>query len=99
MRAGTKAEKMPNQIIPELKEERSKKIIELSNEIQKEYNKSYIGKELKVLFEERHGEYFRGHTENYICVQVKTDKESLENKILSTKIYDMENEILLRRIN
>ena len=35
-RKGTVAEKMPNQISPEVQEQRSKKVIELSNEMQKE---------------------------------------------------------------
>lgn len=52
-RENTKAATFPNQVIPEIKEERSKKIIELSNKIQEEYNKKYIGRDVEVLVEEK----------------------------------------------
>ena len=83
-RRGTVAEKMPNQVDGNIKEIRSKKLIELSNKNQKEYNESYIGKEVEVLFEEREGKYFKGHTQNYIVVKYETDEE-LENKMKKVK--------------
>ena len=43
-RKGTKAAVMPNQIDGKVKEERSKKLIELSNENEYNYNKKYISK-------------------------------------------------------
>ena len=92
-RNGTKAASMPNQIPPEVQEERSKKIIELSRNIQEEYNKSYIGKTVKVLMEEKTEGYYRGHTDNYLYVSVKSD-ENLENKIVDVRIEDTENENL-----
>ena len=52
-RAGTKAEKFPDQVEPEIKEIRSKKVLALSNSMQEEYNKSYIGKTVDVLIEEK----------------------------------------------
>ena len=80
-RKGTKAAVMPNQIDGKVKEERSKKLIELSNENEYNYNKKYIGREVEVLFEEREGEYLKGHTTNYIVVKHKTDKDDLINKM------------------
>ena len=80
-RKGTKAAVMPNQIDGKIKEQRSKKIIELSDSIQEEYNKSYIGKEIEVLFEEEKGEIYKGHTKNYILAYCKTN-ENLNNKIV-----------------
>ncbi len=79
-RSGTVAAKMPNQIDGNIKEERSNKLIELSDENEKEYNQKYIGKEVEVLLEEREGEYLRGHTTNYMVVKMKTN-ENLENTI------------------
>lgn len=84
-RRGTVAEKMPNQIDGNIKEERSKKLIELSNRNQEEYNKEYIGKKVEVLFEEKEGEFYKGHTQNYIVVKYKTD-EHLENIIKAVEI-------------
>ena len=79
-RSGTVAAKMPNQIDGNIKEERSNKLIELSDENEKEYNQKYIGKEVEVLLEEREGEYLKGHTTNYMVVKMKTN-ENLENTI------------------
>ena len=70
-RNGTVAAGMPNQVDGNIKEERSKRLIELSNENQMEYNKKYEGRELEVLFEEKDGEYFIGHTTNYMRIKSK----------------------------
>ena len=53
VRKGTKAASMPNQINGNIKEERSKKLIELSNKNELYYNNSYKNKEVEVLFEEK----------------------------------------------
>ena len=50
-RKGTKAAVMKGQIDGNKKEERSQKLIELSNKNEKEYNENYAGKEVEVLWE------------------------------------------------
>ena len=92
-RRGTKAESMPNQIDGKIKEERSKKLIELSSKNQRYYNEEYIGKMVKVLFEEKDGEYYKGHTENYALVMKKSDSD-LINKIVDVKIERAENDCI-----
>ena len=88
-RKGTIAAKMQNQVNGEIKEERSKKLIELSNKNEREYNNQYKDKQIEVLFEESHIEngkrYMKGHTTNYMVVKVQTN-ENLENKIKNVKI-------------
>lgn len=88
-RKGTIAAKMQNQVNGEIKEERSKKLIELSNKNEREYNNQYKDKQIEVLFEESHIEngkrYMKGHTTNYMVVNVQTN-ENLENKIKNVKI-------------
>ena len=69
-RKGTVAEKLPNQVDGNIKEERSRKLIELSNNMQNEKNSQYIGKTVKVLFEEYENGYYKGHTTNYMVVKV-----------------------------
>lgn len=96
-RKGTKAAVMPNQVSNNIKEERSKKLIQLSNQNEIEYNKKYIGREVKVLFEERKGNYIKGHTENYLMVGVATDK-NMENKVCNVKIIDINGNELLGEI-
>mgnify|MGYP000989215959 FL=1 len=94
-RKGTKAAVMPNQIDGKIKEERSKKLIELSNENEYNYNKKYIGKQVEVLFEEREGEYLKGHTTNYIVVKHKTDKDDLINKIAKVTVSEAKQDCLM----
>ena len=89
-RKGTKAAVMPNQIDGNIKEQRSKKLLELSDENEEWYNKQYIGKTVEVLFEEKEGTYFKGHTTNYIEVKAETENENLENCIKNVKITSAE---------
>ena len=95
-RKGTVAEKMPEQVDGNIKEKRSKKLIEMSEQNQKGYNKKLIGKEVEVLFEEEEKKdneiFYKGHTSNYILVKYKTT-ENLENQIRKVKIKkaDIEN--------
>ena len=94
-RKGTKAAVMPNQIDGKVKEERSKKLIELSDENEYNYNKKYIGKQVEVLFEEREGEYLKGHTTNYIVVKHKTDKDDFINKIAKVTVSEAKQDCLM----
>ena len=95
-RKGTKAEAMPNQIDGNIKEERSKKLIELSDENEIQYGKEYIGKKVDVLFEEEYLEkenlYIKGHTTNYIMVKVKQNEKCpiKENTIKEVQIADID---------
>ena len=84
-RKGTKAAEMEGQIDGNIKEMRSKKLIELSNKNEFEYNQKYIGKNLEVLFEEENNEIYNGHTNNYILVKT-VSKNNLENTIKKVKI-------------
>ncbi len=86
-REGTKAAIMPNQVDGSIKEIRSKKLIELSNKFEREYLNSYIGKEIEVLFEEKDGEYYKGHTSNYLLVKYKSN-EDLENRIVKVRLKE-----------
>ena len=87
IRTGTKAEKMENQIPNSIKEIRSKRLIDLSDENQKDFNKSYIGKIVEVLVEEEEEGFFKGHTSNYMMVKFKSN-EDVVNEIVKVKILD-----------
>ncbi len=88
-RKGTKAAVMPNQIDGNIKEQRSRRLIELSDENEKRHNEKYIGKKVKVLFEEKEGEYIKGHTTNYMVVKVPY--REIENTIEKVTIEKIEN--------
>ena len=93
-RKGTKAAEMKNQIPGDVKELRSKKLLELSDNNEIRYLDSYIGKDVEVLFEEFDGEYYKGHTANYIMVKLKSE-EDLSNKIKMVKITERDELTLI----
>lgn len=84
-RKGTKAAEMEDQVPGEIKEERSKVLIELSDNNEIRYLDSYIGKEVEVLFEEKDGKYYKGHAANYIMVKYETN-EDISNQIVKVKV-------------
>ncbi|MBR3721017.1 MAG: tRNA (N(6)-L-threonylcarbamoyladenosine(37)-C(2))-methylthiotransferase MtaB [Clostridia bacterium] len=95
-RKGTKAAVMPNQVDSSVKEQRSKKLIELSDKNEEMYNSKYVGKTVEVLFEEKDGEYYKGHTTNYIEVFAKG--EDLENVICNVNVTESFNNHLTGNI-
>ncbi|MBP5454523.1 MAG: tRNA (N(6)-L-threonylcarbamoyladenosine(37)-C(2))-methylthiotransferase MtaB [Lachnospiraceae bacterium] len=84
-RKGTPAEKFPNQVSDQDKDERSDKMIALGEKLSKEFRERHIGKASEVLYEESKmisgKEYQIGHTPEYIKVARFTD-EDLRDKIV-----------------
>ena len=95
-REGTQASVMPDQIDGKVKEERSQRLIMLSNQNEKDYNKQYIGKDVEVLFEEREGKYYKGHTANYIVVKYETEEE-LENCLKVVRVVEQREDYLIAK--
>ena len=89
-RKGTKAAEMKNQIPGDIKEKRSKMLLELSDKNENEYLDNYINKEIEVLFEEQDKEFYKGHTANYIMVKLKTNM-NVSNVIVNVKITGKDN--------
>lgn len=87
-RKGTVAEKLPNQVADSDKDRRSDLMLELGEELSHYFRARHIGREAKVLFEEKKkiaGKYYYiGHTPEYIKVAMESG-ENPENKILSVK--------------
>lgn len=85
-KTGTKAAEFSEQIPPDTKNLRSSQMINLSNELNKEFLSNYIGKTKEVLFERCLGDnIYEGHTTNYIAVRTKSETD-ISNKILNVKI-------------
>lgn len=74
-RSGTPADKMPNQVSPQIKEKRSKILIDLCKKSRDEFVKKFLDKPISVLFETKNGECYEGKTSNYITVFAKCDKD------------------------
>lgn len=75
IRIGTSAANMPNQVDEKVKKERVKKLMDLSEVMEKEYYNKFVGKELDILVEECDNNVSIGHSSNYLMV---TLNEKLE---------------------
>lgn len=89
-RKGTPAAKRPVQIAPQIKEERSKKIIELTNQSRDKFLSQFVGQVKEVLFEQIVGGYFEGKTANYITVRIKTNEnlQGIYKNVLFEELKD-----------
>ena len=96
-REGTPAAKMTNQIDGNIKKERVKKLISLSEELKNNYYKSLIGIEEELLVEKYIDGYLVGHLTNYGLCKVKSDKEII-NEILKVKLISYENNCFVGEI-
>ena len=97
-RKGTKASQMKEQIDGNIKEERSQKLIELSNANEQEYNKNYIGRNVEVLFEEKKDGVYKGHTKNYILAYLQEENSTvskMENQIINVKCIKAEKDHII----
>ena len=87
MRPGTVAARMDGQISPEVKKQRSKVLLDLSDELYKNFANRFINKEVTVLVEKYDQEKGLnvGHTSNYISVQIP-NKESMVGQYITVKL-------------
>lgn len=86
-RKGTKAAEFKDQVTPEEKERRSKLIIQLDEDNEKDYIEKFINREMDILFEETENGTSKGYTKNYIKVEIKTDKD-LTGEIVKAKLTE-----------
>lgn len=94
VRAGTRAEKMSEQIAPDVKEARSQRLISLTSKTRDAFLKGFVGREMNVLFEQKHkGDKktsYEGKTDNYITVVAKSC-DDISGQMLCVKITDVKN--------
>lgn len=89
-RTGTPAARMDDQIDEEVKNERVHRLIELSNQLAKEYASQFEGEVLEVIPEELYKEnpesgLYVGYTDNYLKVKFEA-KEDMVGKLVKVKI-------------
>ena len=85
---GTASSRMNNKIDEHEKKERSRRLIEVSKELEINYMKKFIGSEVEVLVEEYKDGYSYGHTGNYLYVKI--NRELPHNEIVKVVIKDIE---------
>ena len=83
-RKGTKASMMDGKVPESVKHERVKKLLELSEKLEKSYYDKFKGKKLDVLIEEVNEFGSKGHTSNYLMVHTneKLQKGEIYNLIV-----------------
>lgn len=90
-REGTKAAVMQGQIPEQIKAKRSARLIELGEKNRRAYEKSFLGKTVEVLVEEKSDvngkEMWTGHTKEYMKIALESEK-NLQNCILNVQIKD-----------
>lgn len=84
-RPGTVADKAENQVPENIKNIRSKAMIEVTTKTMTDFLNSQVGRVESVLFEREKNGFYEGYTKNYTHVVVKSD-ENLSNKIYDVKI-------------
>lgn len=85
-RYNTVASKMPNKVDGNVKKERVKDLLMLSNELENSFNSKFYGRVLPVLIEEEKDGYFYGHTANFIRVKVSGNYK--HNEIYNIKLSE-----------
>ena len=93
-RKNTPAAKMVNQVTDLVKSTRVKELLMLSNQLRDRYIERQINLNAIVLVEEKKGEYYLGHTSNYLKVKFKSDK-SLINKMVNVQLIKHKDGIII----
>ncbi|MDD3839092.1 MAG: tRNA (N(6)-L-threonylcarbamoyladenosine(37)-C(2))-methylthiotransferase MtaB [Clostridia bacterium] len=96
-RKGTHAALLDNQVNSKVKEQRSRQLNEIAQQLKYDFMISSKGKKAKVLFEQESPAiegYYEGHTDNYIKVLSKSDYDII-NKIMDVKLTKIFNESII----
>ena len=72
-RKGTVAEKMPCQVSPEVKKQRTDRLLSLSRKLYDTWNMKQVGKEADIICEWVRDGYTTGHTSQYVPVRINEE--------------------------
>ena len=97
IREGTAAARMSGQVDPQVKEERSARLIAATGKTRQEFLQNQVGTVQEVLFETQTGGLTHGYSKNYTPVFVKTD-EDVTGAILRVEITGAEADHCIGRI-
>ena len=88
-RPGTPAASMPDQVPRAVKEERAHRAAALAAQMERDYLASFAGETVPVLFEDRQGGLWRGHTDRY-CEVLVPARENLHNRLVPVTVTGVE---------
>lgn len=95
--------KRPNTIAATFKEQVDRKIInerknilnKFASKISFEKRQGFIGRDMKVLFENTKDSYFFGHSENNLLIYVPESKKIKQNSIMNVKLIENRKDYIL----
>ncbi len=93
-RSGTPAANRTDQVKEEIKSERSKLLIDLTDNLRYNYNNSFMNENVEILAEKENNGVFSGHTKSYMEVVVKSDR-NIKNRLVNVKVIDVSDEGLI----
>ena len=97
-RPGTRAYDAPDQVSNKVKEERSRRMIGLTKQTQKEFLQAQVGRVEEVLFEQAKEQgVWEGYTPNYTHVLVPSGKE-LSGQLLPVELQQVQGESCVGKI-
>ena len=102
VRKGTIGESLPNQNSDKVKNARADIIKEISKQKLEKFINKNIGKTHEIIIEkhrDKHSGNLKGLTENYLTVQIVSNREDLYNTLQKVKITKVENGIIYAEIN
>lgn len=95
-REGTPAAQHKDQVLPQVKEQRSRLISTIAHESETAFKERFLNKKMDVLFEQNISEQsgnYEGHTDNYIRV-VAVSKNDVKGKILPVKLLALKEDYM-----
>ena len=101
-RPGTSALRIPYVVDEPTKKQRSKRLLDLSDEKTQAFYARHIGQEVEVLFEKApRGKAMHGFTRNYIRVELPAGKarEEYDNQLISVRLGDFNHDKTALRVN
>ena len=97
-RDGTKAATMKNEVNGVVKKERVEELIEISKQLEQNYMKENLNKNIYFIPEKYIDGYLIGHTGNYLLIKAKGDKKHL-NKEIKVKTQIIKYPYIISKIN
>lgn len=85
-RKGTLADQMEGHLNPQVIKQRAQQMIKVSSIMKMNYQNQFIGMNLPLLIEQKKGQYWIGHTTNYLEIRCESNLENIENKIYNCTI-------------
>ena len=97
VRPGTRAADMTPQVPENIKKQRAAEMQRTADECEKAFLEAQKGRVLSVLIEQKSGDCWKGHSENYMPVEVKSDID-IKKQIADVEITDIKDGILYGRL-